>query len=77
MELARCEHDGVSDVYLATKGGHGDELVLEGNRCGLLHLAAQLLALADQAGNHIHLDEASGLEECSEPIVVSHVENPW
>lgn len=76
-ELGECERDGVSYVYLATEDGGHDDVVLAGNRCGLLYLAAKLVALAEQPGNHLHLDQASELERCWKALIVSHLEDPW
>jgi len=75
--VAECERDGVSTVYLATGRGSHEEFVIKANACGLVHLAVQLLELAERPANHIHLDEASELEECWKPVVIAHVQDPW
>lgn len=73
---AGCERDGINYTYIATVE-EGDELVVAANRCGLLRLAARLVEYADRPGDHFHLDEASELEKCETPLIVSHVEDPW
>lgn len=75
--LRECERRGISDVYLATEDGGHDDLVLTGNRCGLLHLAAKLVALAGEPGSHLHLDQASELERCWKALIISHLTDPW
>ena len=52
----------------------GGAAVLSANREGLLSLAAQLAALADEApGSHIHYDEYNSLEDGSAELIVERV----
>jgi hypothetical protein len=57
------EHDADSNVVL-----------IEANRSGLLSLAKQLIALADETpGSHIHYDEFNSLEEGSSELIIGKV----
>ena len=48
-----------------------DEVTLSANRAGLLSLARQLTALANEApGAHIHYDAFNSLEDGSKELVV-------
>ncbi len=48
-----------------------DEVVISANREGLLSLAGQLAALAEQLpGSHIHYDEYNSLADGSVPLVI-------
>ena len=50
---------------------NGNAAVLSANREGLLSLAQQLLALAEEApGSHIHYDEYNSLEEGSSELII-------
>ena len=49
----------------------GGAAVLSANREGLLSLAGQLAALADEApGSHIHYDEYDSLEDGSAELII-------
>ena len=49
--------------------------VLSANREGLLSLAGQLRALAEEApGSHIHYDEHNSLEEGSAELIIEKTE---
>ena len=49
----------------------GKTAVISANREGLLSLAMQLTALADQApGSHIHYDEYNSLEDGSSEMII-------
>lgn len=51
--------------------------VISANRAGLLSLAAQLAALADEpAGSHIHYDEYNALEPGSAELLIEHAALP-
>lgn len=54
------------------------ELVVGGDRAGLIHLALQMLSLAQRGtpGSHIHIDESSGADRCAVPLVVRYAERP-
>ena len=50
---------------------HPGETVISANREGLLSLARQLTALAEESpGSHIHYDEHNSLEEGSSELVI-------
>ena len=52
----------------------GDEVVIAANREGLLSLAAQLTALAEESpGSHIHYDEYNSLEDGSAGMIIENV----
>ena len=52
----------------------GGAAVLSANREGLLSLAGQLAALADEApGSHIHYDEYGSLEDGSAELIIEKV----
>ena len=49
----------------------GNEVLISANREGLLSLAAQLTALAEEApGSHIHYDTCNSLEEGSAELII-------
>jgi hypothetical protein len=50
------------------------EVILGGNRNGLIWLALHCLELAahGQRGSHLHLDEHSGADVCDGPLVIRH-----
>ncbi len=51
-----------------------DAVVISANREGLLSLAAQLSALAEEApGSHIHYDEYNSLENGSSEMIIERV----
>lgn len=52
-----------------------DEITLSANREGLLSLADQLIALANEpSGAHIHYDEHNSLEDNSVPLVIEKID---
>ena len=54
---------------------HNDEVTLSANKEGLLSLARQLQALAEEApGAHIHYDESNSLEAGSLALIVEKVQ---
>lgn len=61
-----------SGSEVVTRVSHG-EVVVAGNAAGLVSLARHLLALAAAevpTGTHVHLDDDSGLEEGSSPLIL-------
>ena len=51
------------------------EAVISANKEGLLSLAQQLAALAEEpAGSHIHYDEYNSLEEGSTGLIIERLE---
>ena len=62
--------DGFEIKAVAENG----EIVISANRAGMLSLAKQLMALADGvAGDHIHYDAQSSLEEGSTEMIIERV----
>ena len=54
---------------------NGDEVILSANREGLLSLADQLTALADETpGSHIHYDGYNSLEDGSVEMIIEKTE---
>ena len=52
-----------------------DTVVISANREGLLSLAGQLTALANEkTGSHIHYDEHNALEDGSTELIVERVD---
>ena len=52
-------------------------VVISANREGLLSLAFQLTAMADEfAGTHIHYDEFNSLEEGSVEMIIQKITTP-
>ena len=50
-------------------------VVISANREGLLSLARQLTAMADEeVGSHIHYDEYNSLEEGSHEMIIEKIE---
>lgn len=63
-------HDGFS---VKVKAGNG-EVCISANREGLLSLADQLTALAnEEAGTHIHYDDYNSLEEGSDELIIEFI----
>lgn len=59
------------DGYEISVNINTDEAVVEANKEGLLSLAKQLTALAEQVpGSHIHYDEYNSLEAGSGGLVI-------
>lgn len=50
------------------------EVILGGNRNGLIWLALHCLELAarGERGSHVHLDKHSGVDVCDCPLVIRH-----
>lgn len=52
-----------------------DTVVVSANREGLLSLARQLAALADEeVGCHVHYDECNSLEDGSTQVIIEKIE---
>lgn len=52
----------------------GDTAVISGNKEGLLSLAEQLSALAqEETGTHIHYDEYNSLEDGSARLIIEKI----
>ena len=63
------------DGFTIKVRGEGKEVVISANREGLLSLANQLKALANErVGSHIHYDEYNSLEEGSSELLIERIE---
>ena len=61
--------------FKISAGYDHDEIVISANREGLLSLAEQLKALAEEnPGSHIHYDECNSLEEGSRSLIIERME---
>ena len=62
------------DGFTIKVRGEEKEVVISANREGLLSLANQLKALADESvGSHIHYDEYNSLEEGSSELLIERI----
>ena len=63
------------DGFTIKVRGEEKEVVISANREGLLSLANQLRALANESvGSHIHYDEYNSLEEGSSELLIERIE---
>lgn len=55
------------------------ETVIAGNQDGLVHIALQLLRLAEgeSLGGHYHIDESSIADTAETNVVLSYKQAPW
>ena len=54
---------------------NNDTVVISANRAGLLSLAMQLKALAnEETGSHLHYDEYNSLEDDSSGLIIEKIE---
>jgi len=62
---------GVSQSFVEVRD-NGSEVILGGNRAGLLQIALHILALAERGteGSHFHLDPHSGADVAERPLVL-------
>ena len=64
------------DARIAARFG-GNVIVISANKAGLLSLAGQLQALAEESpGTHIHYDEFNSLEEGSKELIIEKIADP-
>ncbi len=71
--------DGRDIRYMKiTRNENPAEIVVRGNRSGLIHFARRVLALADSGfeGKHRHFDEVGGID-CDVPLVVAFESAEW
>ena len=62
------------DGFTIKVSGEEKEVVISANREGLLSLANQLKALANESvGSHIHYDEYNSLEEGSSELLIERI----
>ena len=61
----------VGNYEISVSADGSGAAVITANRAGLLSLAKQLAALADEApGSHIHYDEHNSLEDGSSELII-------
>ena len=59
------------DGYMISVRNAGDTVTISANKEGLLSLADQLIALAnEETGAHIHYDEYNSLEDGSNELII-------
>ena len=58
---------------------NSDETIILGNQEGLVHIALQLLRLAEKEslGGHYHIDESSVADTAETNVVLSYKKAPW
>jgi|RhiMethySRZTD1v2_1073278.scaffolds.fasta_scaffold3866816_1 hypothetical protein len=73
-EAAGAESSEFSSSQYVEVRHNEHEVVLGGNRNGLIWLALHCLELAEhgQHGSHLHLDAHSGADVCDVPLVIRH-----
>jgi hypothetical protein len=70
----RATSGTISTLFVEITTGDG-ETVISANREGLIHLALQLVSLADsKTGSHFHLDEVSIADFAQTNVVFAHKE---
>jgi hypothetical protein len=71
IESQLTEAGGASQAFVEIRD-NGSEIILGGNRAGLLQIALHILALSEQGidGSHVHLDEHSGADVAERPLVL-------
>ena len=68
------EINWVNGFTIHVKIDEGDTVVISANKAGLLSLASQLTALAnDDPGGHIHYDEYNSLEDGSTEMIIEKI----
>lgn len=68
--------DGVSYAFISTERSTESLFVIDANQEGLVHLALQLLTLAEKQGGHYHCDNASMLD-VGTPFVLGYQDADW
>ena len=69
---------GVAKQHIVVRVGEGDDVVIEANTAGLVHLASELLRLAKAtSGSHYHLDEAGMADSADPAVVFSYNKASW
>lgn len=69
------EIEWIDGFTIEVKNEGGDTVVISANREGLLSLAKQLTALADEpVGHHIHYDAYNSLEEGSVEMIIEKIQ---
>jgi len=71
--------DGTSRHAIAVRESSADEIVVEANVAGLVHLASELLKLAERSaiGAHYHLDEAGMADVAERKVVFAFKSAEW
>ena len=63
------------DGYVISVKNGGDTVTISANKEGLLSLADQLIALAnEEIGAHIHYDEYNSLEDGSNELIIEKIQ---
>lgn len=70
--------DGVSSHFLQLFYSN-EEIQVNGNFEGLVHLALKILETATNVtdGSHVHFDKNSVMDECTFPLVISYKSAEW
>jgi hypothetical protein len=79
-ELSKIASEQRSKSFLAiSRGSDSEEIVIKGNRAGLISLATTLVDLAfnGQAGSHRNFDRFSGADEAEVAVVFARTLAPW
>ena len=70
--------EGLSNQFLQVLECQENEIRIQGNAEGLLHLALSILRLAKKEdGSHLHFDDAGILDRCDRPLVISKELPSW
>jgi hypothetical protein len=77
IEALHASAGGASESFIEVRDV-GQEIVLGGNRAGLLQIALYALSLADRVeGAHVHLDAHSGADVADRPLVLRRSAPEW
>lgn len=69
---------GIAKQFLRVATLENGEVVVQGNSEGLVHLALIILRLVQkEVGSHVHLDEASIVDQCDQPLVIAKCVADW
>ena len=68
-----------SNMFLETKIGDAETVIVQGNVDGLLYLAECAIKLANSKinGKHFHFDESSSLDSCDKAVTLNFQFAPW
>lgn len=66
----------VDGFKISARSG-GNVIAISANKAGLLSLAGQLQALAEEGpGSHLHYDQYNSLEEGSKELIIEKIADP-
>jgi len=79
LDYSAIAADGTSVQLLEVKKGSNGEVLINGNRDGLIHFARLVVEIANKgfSGAHQHFDEAGELDACEVPLIVSLKAAEW